>query len=237
MISVVIPAYNEEENISRCLEALCNQTTKMKFEVIVVNNNSTDNTSRIAQTFNDRLNLKVITQQRKGRSPARKKGFDHVIGDLIFSTDSDCEVPNDWIEKLYNPFKDEKIVAVTGSCYIDDCGSLTNKIFNLIQPAGMRFFRIIFGHYWLSGFSFAIRKEAYKKSGGFDPHLNIQEDIDLSFKVAKVGKIKFISDTPIHFSSRRIKEKGLIRGLLPYFTSFWYYYTGNKEMVYLSDVR
>lgn len=73
MISVIIPAYNEEQNITRCLNALTVQKTNKKFEVILVDNNSTDGTVELANKFNNKLNLKIVTETKKGRSPARKK--------------------------------------------------------------------------------------------------------------------------------------------------------------------
>lgn len=236
MISVVVPAYNEEKTISSCLDSLLNQKTNQKFEVIVVNNNSTDKTEEIVRKYKNKLNLKIILEKRKSRGTARYAGFKVAKGEVIFSTDADIIVPENWIEEMTSLFKDKKIVAVTGTCKINDCSRIKNKIFNLLQPTAMILYRIISGHFWLSGFSFAIRKAAYIKAGGFNPKLNIQEDVDLGFKVKKVGKIKFIKNLPVIFSGRRFKN-GLIKGNLPYIKTFIEYFLLKKEDVYLGDVR
>ena len=236
MISVVIPAYNEEKNIGKCLTSLANQQTNRKIKVIVVDNNSTDKTAQKAKSFSKKLNIEVILEKQKGRGVARKTGFDCAKSEIIFSTDADTILPPHWIEKLYIEIVKSNGVAVTGTCKINDCNNITNRIFNFMQPLTMRIYRFIFGHYWLSGFSFAIYKEAYNKSGGFNPKLNALEDIDLSFKVNKIGKIVFVKNTPVVFSGRRFKQ-GLIKGSLPYLITFLKYFFLKQESVNITDPR
>jgi biofilm PGA synthesis N-glycosyltransferase PgaC len=236
MISVIIPAYNEEKVIADCLKALAGQKTKQKFTVILVNNNSTDKTVKVAESFRDKLNLKILLQKQKGRGAARCLGFQYAQGSILLSTDADTIVPNDWIDRMLYHLKTSKAVAVTGTCKIVDCDRFTNTLFNLFQPLFMRFYRLIFGHYWLSGFSFAIYRNVYEKSGGFKPELNGQEDIELSFKVSKIGKIQLISNLPVIFSGRRFR-KGLIKGILPYLSTFIAYFFFKKEKIVLPDIR
>lgn len=237
MISVVIPAYNEEKNISKCLEALSRQSTSLNFEVILVDNGSTDKTVELAKKFNQKIDLKIISEKKKGRSPARKKGFDIAQGEIVLSTDADAIVPHNWVEEITSCFDNRKIIAVTGTCFINDCDWLTNTLFNFLQPLGMSGYRLIFGHYWLSGFNFAIRSNEYLQSGGFDENLNAIEDIDLSFKIKKIGKIKFLNNLPVLFSGRRFKKNGLMGGLMSYFVLFWFYARGKRSKTFLSDVR
>lgn len=236
-ISVVIPAYNEEKQISSCLDALVKQNTTRKFEVIVVNNNSSDRTAKVADGYNGKLNLRIINEKQKGRGSARHVGFNEARGSVILSTDADASVPEDWIERILSAFEHEtKVSAVTGTCKITDFPFLTNALFNFFQPASMRVYKIFFGHYWLSGFNFGIRGVTYNKTGGFDPRLNVQEDIDLSFKVNKVGRIKFISDLCVTVSGRRF-QKGLIGGIVPYIKTFVSYFWQKRKDMYLDDPR
>ena len=67
LISVVIPAYNEGKYISSCLEALVKQKTTRRFEVIVVSNNSSDDTIKISNKFTEKLQLKIILAKHQGR--------------------------------------------------------------------------------------------------------------------------------------------------------------------------
>ena len=83
MISVVVPAYNEEKQIEKCLDSLVNQSTTQKFEVIIIDNNSNDKTAEIAKKYEKILNLKIFMQKIKGRGAARQKGFYQANGEII----------------------------------------------------------------------------------------------------------------------------------------------------------
>jgi glycosyltransferase involved in cell wall biosynthesis len=236
MVSVVIPAFNEEKNLPHCLDALVNQKTNISFEVVLVDNNSTDKTAIVARTYQGKLPIRVIYEPQKGRGVARKTGFAYAKGNIILSTDADTVVPPNWVETLVAYLKDHpEAVAVTGPCIITDCSPRINKTFNLLQPKFMRLYRAAFGHYWLSGFNFAIRRDVYDKAGGF-PENNTQEDIELSFRVRKYGKIAFLPSLPVVFSGRRF-EKGLIQGIKPYVTTFADSYVLHRKNVELTDVR
>lgn len=236
MISVVIPAFNEERSIADCLESLICQNTNRKFEVIVVDNNSTDNTVKVLQKYKDKLNLKIVSEEKKGRGVARSAGFKIAKGEIFLGTEADTIVPATWIDELSGQFEDKKIIAVTGTCRFGDCSLIAKISMNILQPYGMILYKFIFGYYWLSGFNFAIRKSTYIKSGGFNPELNTYDDVELGMKVNKIGYIKFIKNFPVLVSGRRFKS-GLIRGLYSYFKPFIEYSLFNKKSVYLDDPR
>lgn len=236
MYSVVVPAYNEEKLIDKCLASLTRQETHEKFEVILVDNNSTDRTVEVAKKFKDRLDLKIAKQEIKGRGPARAKGFEEARGEIIFSLDADTNVPPNWIAHLSEALKKSKGVAVAGPCRVEDCPRHINLLFNFSQPLMMRAYRLFVGHYWLNGFNSAIYKDAYDKSGGFDVDLNAQEDVELSFRVSRIGKIVYLPDIPVIFSGRRFRN-GFFRGLVPYLRSYFgIFFLKNKETI-LSDER
>ncbi len=104
-ITVVVPAWNEEKTIQKTLDSLSRQQTKMPFEVILVDNNCTDNTVNVANTFQDRINhLRVVCETTQGIGAARNTGFDLASSDLIASTDADTNVPENWISEIYERF-------------------------------------------------------------------------------------------------------------------------------------
>lgn len=109
MISVVIPAYNEEKYIGACLESLKNQT-RAPDEVIVVDNNSTDRTAEIAASYG----AKVVREQKQGISHARNAGFNAAANPIIARTDADAIVPPDWIECILHNFEQNNIEALCG---------------------------------------------------------------------------------------------------------------------------
>lgn len=235
-VSVVIPAFNEEKYIGDTLFSLLKseQATDINYEVILVDNNSTDKTQQVAQKFKDGMDLRIIKETTQGRGAARARGFEEAKGDIILSADADTIFYKGWVEKLTNAIK-EDVVAVTTSCKIVDLTPVNNTIFDFIQPILMILYTICFGHFWLSGFSFGILKSVYQKSGGFDTNLQGQEDIDLSFRVAKLGKIKFINK-PVIFSGRRFK-KGILHGLYEYFKNFTEVFILKKKDSILEDLR
>lgn len=236
MISVVIPAYNEEENIANALEGLVKQKTREKFEVILVNNNSTDSTVRIAKRFKNKLDLRIITEKKKGRGAARHRGFENAKGEIILSTDADVVVPENWIDTLARELRTSGAVAISGSLTVSDLVWFRNFAINQSFLPFMGLYKIVFGHYYLNEFSFAIWKKVYDKVGGFNTDINTQEGVELSFKVRKVGKIKMNIKVPVNFSGRRYR-RGLIRGFIPYATTFVAYFILKKKNVILPDVR
>lgn len=236
MISVVVPAYNEEKGIARCLESLVQQKTNQKFEVVLVDNASTDATQAVAKEFSDKLSLTIIFEAQKGRGAARATGFNSARGEIILSTDADTAVPADWVEQLADGLVKSKAVAVAGSMTVTGCGRVTTFTFNSVQHLTARLYRVLFGHYWLGGYNFAIYKDVYQRAGGFDTKLNAMEDTDLGFRVKKIGKISFLPKVIVQFSGRRF-EKRLIPGLIDYVVQFLNYYFGREKGTFLSDVR
>src|SRR3990167_9148920 len=92
-ISVVVPAFNEEKYLSRCLESFKQQDyPKEKFEVIVVDNNSTDKTPKIAQSYEARL----VGCQVRGVAVSRQAGGQAAKGEIIAGTDADTVVSTNW---------------------------------------------------------------------------------------------------------------------------------------------
>jgi glycosyltransferase involved in cell wall biosynthesis len=214
-VSVIIPAYNEEEYIGPCLQSLVWQKTKHEFEVIVVDNNSTDTTKKVAMSFKDKLNIRVITEKQQGRGMARWRGFEEATGEFLFSSDADTVFPEEWIERFMKYFSNEKTVAVTSLCDIDDTSRRKRAMFKFIQLLSNEGYRIALGHYQLSGFSYAIRRDIYIKAGKIDNTLNALDDLDLGTRVKKFGKIKFVRNMPVLSSNRRFKN-GLSRGIISY---------------------
>lgn len=235
-VSIVIPAYNEEKYIGDTLFSLLKseQKTDINYEVVLVDNNSADKTAEVAKKFAEGMDLRIFKEASQGRGAARARGFKEAKGEIILSADADTIFHKNWVEELANNLKGD-VVAVTTPCKIVDSTAINNAIFNFIQPIMMVLYRLVIGHYWLSGFSFGILKSVYEKSGGFDTSLQAQEDLDLSFRVAKLGKIKFINK-PVVFSSRRFK-RGLLAGFYDYFRSFTEAFILKKKEVFLDNPR
>jgi glycosyltransferase involved in cell wall biosynthesis len=112
MISIVIPAFNEEKLLPECLRSLKNQNYAGEYEIIVADNGSTDNTPNIARQFG----AKVITcPEKQNVFYARQAGADVAGGDIIAQADADTIYPEDWLRKIAEKFAArQEVVAITG---------------------------------------------------------------------------------------------------------------------------
>src|SRR5438270_8586377 len=101
-ISIIIPALNEEKMIGRCLESLTRLTfAQDRFEVLVVDNGSRDNTLAIVESFKDRFNLKVLQQAGVRISALRNLGARTASGDILAFLDADCLASAEWLDRIF----------------------------------------------------------------------------------------------------------------------------------------
>lgn len=100
-VSVIVPVYNVEKYLTRCLDSLVNQTLK-DIEVILVDDGSTDKSLEICEKYSSDKRIKIIKQQNAGQSAARNNALNSVAGEYIGFVDSDDWVDLDFYEKLYN---------------------------------------------------------------------------------------------------------------------------------------
>lgn len=210
LVSVIVPAYNEEKYITRCLSALTNQQTSCQYEVIIVDNASTDATSQIAQTFP----VKVVKEVRKGTGRARQTGVEHAKGDYLLSTDADTIVPVNWIEAMTDQLKNG-YQAISGPMKIDEMSLLSRAVVNIGQPIIVKLYKYIYGYYYLSGFNSGVTRALIERVGGFNVNLKSLDDIEISQRISKIVEIKFLPDVVVTTSARRFKS-GLVRGLWDY---------------------
>ena len=113
MISVIVPAYNAEKTIKGCLEALLNQDYNGNYEIIMVDDGSTDSTADIILSYKT---VRLIKQPNAGPAAARNKGASEAKGEIILFTDSDCVPERDWIRMMTEPFEqDMSVIGVKGA--------------------------------------------------------------------------------------------------------------------------
>lgn len=196
LISVVVPAFNEEKNITSCLKALKKQNfSKQNYEIIVVNNASTDKTGEIA----DKIGVKVVFEPQKGLTFALKKGFDSSRGQMIAVTDADTIVPPDWLEKMADTFqKNSSLVSLSGRIsfqpknFLILVAELTMNVFSLLSHSGF-------------GCNFAFKKEIYHKIGLSENHLSWETDF--STRAKSYGQTAFLWGNPVLTSSRHYRGR------------------------------
>jgi glycosyltransferase involved in cell wall biosynthesis len=222
-VSVIVPARNEAAHIRACLDALIAQSGAPSYEIIVVDNGSSDPTPDIIRLYSaahPHAGIRLVIEPTPGRGAARAAGFAAATGALLLSTDADSTVPAHWVATLAAALADPRIVAVTGRCRITDCAPATNAVFNWLQPTSLKCNRLVRGHWWLIGSNFGIKRTVYEHSGGFNRLYNDQEDIELSSRIALLGRIKALpAHVAVTTNGDRFKD-GLLRGLWLYMKSY-----------------
>jgi len=196
LISVVVPTYNEENSIGQCLTALKNQTFPQKdYEIIVVDNNSTDRTAQIVRE----IGIKVFSEKKQGYVFALRKGCSQAEGEIIAITDADTLVTRDWLEKIYQAFQQNPQVVYLGGKAIFEPKNFLSILIEPVWNLGCWF--LGFG----PGFNLAIRKKVYHKISGFREEVNFDTDVDFCLRARKEGKAVFLWDNPVVSSSRHFQ--------------------------------
>lgn len=210
-ISIVIPVYNEEKQLADCLRAIAQQKLK-PFEVIVVDNNSTDRTVQIAKRF---AFVKVITAKRQGVVYARDRGFNAARGDVIGRIDADTRLPADWTRQVASIFDDRSVDAVSGAMrYYDVPFSRTFSKIDLLFRR--RTARLMGDEVFLQGASMAVRKRAWLACRGHMCHQpGLHEDFDLAIHLAQAGRRVVFDETLVADITARCVDDSIV--------DFWTY--------------
>jgi len=209
LISVIVPTYNEEQNISACLQSLNRQTLpRDSYEIIVVDGGSKDQTREIATPLADQ----VFVQTSKKVGGARNDGAMAAQGEILATTDADCVLPEDWVERIRDDFaRDPAIVQVYGLVYpIED--SLKNRL----SLASANLFSRIGYHtgtlYYTLGCNTAFRKEAFMKAGMYRT-IDAGDDLEIARRTCKLGKVSLDTGLKVGFSMRRYQQFGTLKSL------------------------
>ncbi|MGH7204436.1 MAG: glycosyltransferase family 2 protein [Candidatus Levyibacteriota bacterium] len=210
-VSVVIPVYNEEKYIGACLESLMHQIEPPD-EIIVVNNNSTDNSVKIIKEFP----VKLVHEKQQGMTPARNRGFNEAQYDIIARTDADTILPKNWVKRIKKSFAaDENLVALSGPAEFYDLPELlqnrhlqTKATWIRVIITYNRVVKRLLKHDCLYGPNYAFRKAAWdqiKQSVCLNDK-DVHEDLDLSIHLAPLGTVKFYRNLVVSSSARRWKK-------------------------------
>lgn len=210
-ISVVVPAWNEEKTIHRILDSLSAQKTEIAFEVILVDNNCTDDTVKIAEFYTGRINkLRVVCEKTQSIGAARNAGFLFATSELIASTDADTTIPEGWLSDIYERFwSNDNLAALVGTFIFYSKGNLYNKVVRNMEIAGDYLHKLIIGSFAFRGSNFAIRKSVWELAGGFNTHISALEDVDLSLRVGEIGAIGYAPNLTVATSFRRYEGRFL----------------------------
>ncbi|MFH7882243.1 MAG: glycosyltransferase [Candidatus Aenigmatarchaeota archaeon] len=188
-ISIIIPAYNEEENIASTLESVLNAKYPNKREIIVVDDGSKDRTAEIVRKFAKKnKNIKLIKGRHQGKAKAVNLALKYSKFGVIVVLDADTKIEKDALIKIVQPLKDEKIGGVASVLRVQRSKNFLSWLqsFDYAVVSGWKkVCEKVNGLCILPGFC-AFRKSAIKKIGGFKGDTPV-EDFDISFYLRNAG--------------------------------------------------
>lgn len=217
MVSIIIPAYNEEHNLFKTLSSIAFLKTQYSAELIISNNNSTDRT----QSIIDACGVRSIFVRDQGISYARQAGLEVARGTYIINADSDSVYPSHWLDTLVEPLMRKSEISCTYGTY-SFIPSPGNNRFSLgfYEVVSEGFFKLKKRNREcvnVMGFNFAFRKEDALKVGGYEHNLNREitgrsEDGWMALRLMKIGQLQQICDLEarVWTSDRRLMEDGSI---------------------------
>src|SRR3989344_1251808 len=213
--SVIIPALNEAKYIETSIQALLKQDVQKKnFEIIVVDNGSTDKTKEIAKRAGAD---KIITEKQKGTNIARQRGIEKSEGDILAFLDADCIPPPDWLRKIEKLLKEKNVAAVSGPYDYGFKGLklLLEKFYEYVLMVHLdTTFYILFGKRagQIMGGNFAAPRKTIEKIGGLPPLKFDGDDSTTAMLVARnVGRVLFTTKLEVKSSPRRFEKRGLLK--------------------------
>ncbi len=207
-ISVVIPTYNEEQNIQACLESLSRQTIpRNEYELIVVDGGSTDRTREMASELADT----VFIQKSPKVGGARNDGAMKAQSLLLATTDGDTILPETWLEHIIEDLSRPGVVQVYGPVYPIEGGLmnwLSLSFANNFARAG--YYSRLF--YFTLGCNTAFRRSSFIEAGMYRV-IDAGDDLEVARRMKEHGKVLFDNRLKVGFSMRRYRQFGTLRSL------------------------
>ena len=243
-LAFVIPAYNEEALIGKCLESVVAEVARSgrPAGIIVVNNASVDRTGEIARSF---PGVTVVDEPKKGLVNARDAGFAASAGyDLVANIDADTLVPPGWLDTVYREFdKDERLVCLSGPyIYYDLSGwnrflveafYVLTKLIYLLNRYVLRVGSVV------QGGNFVFKRQAWADVGGYDRSIEFfGEDTDVAVRLSRVGGVKWTFKLKMKTSGRRLVQEGVFKTAATYTLNFfWVTFRGKPATKDYTDIR
>lgn len=203
-VSIILAAYNEEENIGNCLDSLLSQDYD-DFEIIVVDDGSTDRTQELVETYLEKSRkMRMISNiSNKGHTYSRNLGASYAKGEIIGFTDADCVLPENWIRKIIDCFSGEEIVAASGPDITHPQDSIFARSVGLGIERGSKPV--------LRASNLAILRSSFIEVGGFDESIRYNDELDLQERLKKRNLKLLFNSTMMVYHKRANSIQGYFR--------------------------
>lgn len=231
-VSVIIPALDEGKYIASTLKSLRAQDYPRRFELIVADGNSEDNTAAIAKKFCD----SVVIEPTRTIAAGRQAGVCASRGDILLFTDADSLADPHWVSSMVHAFDDPKVVAAFGMTEPREGNWLERFLlrYSVLVTASLLNW---IGTDYVTGSNMALRRSAYDQIGGFNIYLVTGEDTDVIHRAHSQGKVVFVSDSVVRYSMRRIRRWGYPKYLWFHFRNFFKTFIFKKPAQHYEQVR
>ena len=201
VISVVIPALNDSEMLTTCLQALQAQT-RLPDEIIVVDNGSTDETAAVARAAGAR----VVSEPKRGVPAATSAGFDASRGTILGRLDADSLPDSGWVAEIEKRFHgDPDLAAITGPATFYGANRVVRRLGEALYLGGMHWsMDWLLGHPMIFGSNFAIRATAWARirTTTHRDLPRVHDDLDLSLQIRPGMKVEYDPDLRVSISAR-----------------------------------
>jgi peptidoglycan-N-acetylglucosamine deacetylase len=194
LVSIIVPAFNEEVNVLKTIETLLKSTHK-NIEIVFVDDGSTDNTlDKVKLLFADHPMVKIFTKINGGKASAINYGIENASAEIVVCIDADTQLAHDAISELISDFADSTVASVAGNVKVGNKLNLLTRWQSIEYTTSQNFDRLAFdvvnGIMVVPGAIGAFRKSAVKKVGGFSTD-TLAEDCDITLKLLDEGyKVK-----------------------------------------------
>jgi glycosyltransferase involved in cell wall biosynthesis len=200
-VSIVLTIQNEEKTIGACLSSILAQSF-FDFELIIVDDLSTDSTQKIIHAFDDPRVRYFKNARLLGLSASRNKSWHLASGTFIFFTDGDCCVDKDWVKEGLNAFRNTDVLGVEGKTYYVSEGYEPSRSDAIVENLkGGQFMTC----------NIAYRLSVLKQIGGFDEKFSYLEDRDLALRAKQFGQIIFCSKMLVYHQKKILSVKQFMR--------------------------
>ena len=206
--SIIIPVYNRPQEVDELLESLCGQTFK-DFEVVVVEDGSSEICDTVCEKYADRLTLKYYFKPNSGPGPSRNYGAERSQGEYLIILDSDVIVPDNYLEIIQQELDREPCDAFGGPDRAHPSFTPIQKAINysmtsFFTTGGIRGGKQKLDKFYPRSFNLGIKKSVYEALCGFAP-MRYGEDIDLSTRIFANGYSCRLFPEAFVYHKRRVK--------------------------------
>lgn len=204
--SIIIPVFNRPEEISELLQSLARQTIK-NFEVIIVEDGSTKTCKSEVDSFTEKLDIRYFFKENTGQGFSRNYGFERAKGDYFIVFDSDCILPETYLQTVEEYLSKEPLDAFGGPDKAQESFTIIQKAINysmtsIFTTGGIRGSKKHAGPYHPRSFNMGVSREVYDKIGGYII-TRMGEDIEFSIRIIKAGfKVGLIEDAFVYHKRR-----------------------------------